>query len=133
MAQVQDGTVVTVREVRLDGPQTGFGSSAGAVTGAVAGSHIGGRRDGAVFSTLGFILGGLIGHAIERDAGRQQALEFIIQLRNGERVAVVQARGEEPFAPGDAVMVISQGRSARVARALPPVAPESARSDSAPR
>lgn len=127
MAHVQDGTVISVRSVRVDGHQTGIGGAAGAVTGAVAGSTIGGYRDSAVFSALGFILGGVIGNAIERDAGRQTALEFIIQLRNGERVSVVQAQGQEQFAPGDAVMIVSQGRSARVTRALPPVAPEAAR------
>lgn len=127
MAHVQDGTVISVRSVRVEGHNTGVGGAAGAVTGAVAGSTIGGYRDSAVFSALGFILGGVIGSAIERDAGQRQALEILVQLRNGERVAIVQAQGEERFAPGDAVMIVSQGRSARVARALPPVAPEAAR------
>lgn len=121
MAQVQDGTVVSVRPVRLEGRDTGVGGTVGMVGGAVAGSNVGGYREAPVFAFLGAILGGVIGTAIERDAGRTEALELIIQLRNGERVAVVQARGQEEFRPGDAVMVISQGRSARVSRALPPV------------
>jgi len=125
MAQVQDGSVVSVRAVRLDGRDTGAGGAVGMVAGAVAGSHVGGYRDAPVFAFLGAILGGVIGHAIERDAGRTEAVELIIQLRNGERVAVVQARGQEDFRPGDPVMLISQGRSARVSRALPPVPPSS--------
>lgn len=124
MAQVQDGTVVAVRPVRLDGHQTGLGATAGAVAGSVAGGTVGGRRESVIFSTLGAILGGVIGHAIERESGREQALELIIQLRNGERIAIVQSQGEERFAAGDKVMVVSQGRSARVTRALPPVPPE---------
>jgi outer membrane lipoprotein SlyB len=127
MAQVRDGTVIAVRQVRIDGHQSGLGATAGAVAGGVAGGSVGGRRDGMVFATLGAILGGVIGNAIERDAGKDSALELIIQLRNGERVAIVQAQGDERFAPGDAVMVISQGRGARVTRALPPVPENSAR------
>jgi outer membrane lipoprotein SlyB len=121
MAQVQDGTVIAVRKVKLDGNQTGLGATVGAVAGGVAGGSVGGHRESAVFSTLGAVLGGVLGHAIERSGGREEALEFIVQLRNGERVAIVQSQGEERFNPGDAVMIITQGRSARVARALPPV------------
>ncbi len=124
MAQVQDGTVMAVRTVRLDGHQSGLGATAGTVAGAVAGSSVGGNRESVVFATLGAVLGGVIGHAVERSAGRDEALELIVQLRNGERVAIVQSKGDERFQPGDAVMVITQGRSARVARALPPVPPQ---------
>ncbi len=122
MAQVQDGTLLAVRKVRLDGNQTGLGATVGTVAGAVSGSTVGGNRESVVFATLGAVLGGVIGHAIERNSGRDEALELIVQLRNGERVAIVQSQGDERFNPGDAVMVITQGRSARVARALPPVA-----------
>jgi outer membrane lipoprotein SlyB len=126
MAQVQDGTVVAVRQVRVEGPQTGTGTAVGMVTGAVAGSNVGGYRDAPVFAFLGAILGGVIGTAIERDAGTTNAVELIVQLRNGERVAIVQAKGQEEFRAGDPVMVVSQGRSARVTRALPPVPPSAA-------
>lgn len=131
MAQVQDGTVLAVRKVRLDGNQTGLGATVGTVAGAVSGSSLGGQRESVVFATLGAVLGGVIGHAIERSSGRDEALELIVALRNGERVAIVQSQGEERFNPGDAVMVITQGRSARVARALPQV-PAAATTELAP-
>lgn len=121
MAQVQDGTILAVRKVKLDGNQSGLGATVGSVAGAVSGSSVGGHRESVVFATLGAVLGGVIGHAIERNSGRDEALELIVQLRNGERVAIVQSQGEERFNPGDAVMIITQGRSARVARALPQV------------
>lgn len=126
MAHVQEGALVAARRVQLDGPQTGLGAGAGAVVGSVAGSSVGGYRESAVFATLGAVLGGVIGHAIERSGGRENALELIVQLRNGERVAIVQREGDEKFAPGDAVMVVTSGRSARVTRALPPVPLEAA-------
>ncbi|WP_374657613.1 glycine zipper 2TM domain-containing protein [Inhella sp.] len=128
MARVQDGTLLAVRKVKLDGNQTGLGATVGSVAGGVAGSSVGGSRESVVFATLGAVLGGVIGHAIERSGGRDEALELIVQLRNGERVAIVQSQGDEVFKPGDAVMIITSGRSARVARALPPVAPEAAAS-----
>ncbi len=131
MAQVQDGTVLAVRKVKLDGNQSGLGATVGTVAGAVGGSTVGGQRESVVFATLGAVLGGVIGHAIERNSGRDEALELIVQLRNGERVAIVQSQGEERFNPGDAVMVITQGRSARVARALPQV-PATATTEQAP-
>lgn len=133
MARVQDGTLLAVRKVKLDGHQSGLGATVGSVAGGVAGSSVGGNRESVVFATLGAVLGGVIGHAIERSGGRDEALELIVQLRNGERVAIVQSQGDEAFKPGDAVMVITSGRSARVARALPQVAPEAASAPAAAR
>jgi outer membrane lipoprotein SlyB len=127
MARVQDGTLLAVRKVKLDGHQTGLGATVGTVAGGVAGSSVGGNRESVVFATLGAVLGGVIGNAIERNSGRDEALELIVQLRNGERVAIVQSQGDEQFRPGDAVMIITSGRSARVARALPQVSPEAAK------
>lgn len=126
MARVQDGQVVAVRKVMLDGHQSGLGATAGAVAGSVAGGSVGGRRESVVFATLGAVLGGVLGHAVERSGGREEALELIVQLRNGERVAIVQSQGDEQFKPGDAVMIVTSGRSARVTRALPPLPPEAA-------
>jgi outer membrane lipoprotein SlyB len=127
MARVQDGQVVAVRKVMLDGNQTGLGATVGSVAGGVAGSNVGGYRESMVFATIGAVLGGVLGHAIERSGSREEALELIVQLRNGERVAIVQREGQERFVPGDAVMIVTHGRSARVTRALPPVPPESTR------
>lgn len=132
MAQVQDGQVIAVRTVMIDGHQTGLGATVGTVAGAVGGSSVGGNREAAVFATLGAVLGGIIGHAVERSAGREEAVELIIQLRNGERIAIVQGKGEERFQPGDAVMLITQGRQARVTRALPPVPPQAATDEKPP-
>lgn len=132
VAQVQEGTVISVRAVRLQAQTTGAGTMTGAVVGGVAGSSVGGHRESLAFGALGALLGGIIGSAIERDAGQHQGVELILQLRNGERIAIVQGQGDERFAPGDTVMLISQGRSARVTRALPPVPPESTRPTPSP-
>jgi outer membrane lipoprotein SlyB len=122
LSQVQDATVLSVRPVVVEGNQSGIGSAAGAVAGGVAGSTVGGRREGIVVGVLGAVAGAVAGNAIERGATREDAVEIQLQLRNGERRAVVQARGTETFNPGDAVIIVTTGGKARVSKA-PAVAP----------
>ena len=122
MSTVQDATVLSVRPVVVEGTQSGTGAAAGAVAGAVAGSSVGGRREGIVVGVLGAVVGGVVGNTIERQATREDAVEILVQLRHGERRAIVQARGGEDFQPGDAVILVTTGGKVRVTRA-PAVAP----------
>ncbi len=122
MSVVQDATVLSVRPVSIDGRQTGVGTVAGSVVGGVAGSSIGGYRDGFVGGVIGAVVGGVIGNAVERDATRQDGVEILVQLRNGERRAIVQGRGAETLAVGEPVMLVTSGARTRVMRA-PAVAP----------
>lgn len=117
LSQVQDATVLSVRAVTVEGQQSGVGAAAGGVVGAVAGSSVGGRRDGQVAGVLGAVAGAMIGNAIERQGTREEAVELMLQLRNGERRAIVQARGNESLQPGDAVVIITTGGKTRVTRA----------------
>ena len=117
MSTVVDATVLTVRPVTVDGSQSGAGAATGGVVGAIAGSTVGGRREGAVIGVLGAVAGAVVGNAIERNATREESLEIMVQLRSGERRAIVQAKGSESFNPGDAVIVVSTGNKVRVARA----------------
>lgn len=123
MSTVLDATVLAVRPVTVDGSQNGTGGVAGGVVGAVAGSSIGGRRDSVVGGVLGAVAGAVIGNAIERNATREESWEIMVQLRNGERRAVVQAKGSESFAPGDAVILVTTGGKVRVSHA-PGYAPQ---------
>lgn len=117
MSQVMDATVLSVRPVVVDGTQSGIGGVAGGVTGAIAGSTVGGHREGQVVGVLAAVAGAAIGNAIERNATREEALEILLQLRNGERRAVVQAKGSETFNPGDPVILVTTGAKTRVMRA----------------
>ena len=125
MSTVLDATVLSVRPVTVDGQQTGGGAMAGGVVGAVAGSNVGGYRDGAVASVIGMIAGAMIGNAVERNATRENAVEIIVQLRNGERRAIIQGVGSEPpLTVGDPVILVSSAGRTVVRRA--PVAPQPA-------
>lgn len=124
LSLVQDATVLSVRPVVVDGTQSGIGGTAGAVTGAIAGSSVGGRREGQIVGVIGAVAGAVIGNAIERSATREDAVEILLQMRNGERRSVVQAKGEENFAPGEPVILTTTGGKTRVTRA--PVVQQSA-------
>jgi outer membrane lipoprotein SlyB len=128
LSQVQDATVLSSRPVTVDGSQSGVGGVAGGVTGAIAGSSVGGRREGAVVGVIGAVAGAVIGNAIERSATKEDALEIIVQLRNGERRAIIQAKGTESFNSGDPVVLVTTGGKTRVTRA-PAVMPAASASN----
>lgn len=120
MSQVQDATILSIRPVTVDGSQSGAGAVTGGVIGAVAGSSVGGRREGQIVGVLGAVAGAMIGNAVERNATREEAVEILLQLRNGERRSVVQAKAGETLLPGDAVVVVTTDGKTRVTRAPAP-------------
>ncbi len=117
LSTVQDATVLSVRPVTVEGTQSGMGSVAGGLVGGVAGSSVGGRRESIVVGVLGAVAGAVAGNAIERSSTREEAVEILLQMRNGERRAIVQARGNQNLMPGDAVILVLTGGKARVTRA----------------
>lgn len=125
LSQVQDATVLSSRPVTVDGSQSGVGGVAGGVVGAIAGGSTGGRREGQVVGVLGAVAGAVVGNVIERAATREDALEIIVQLRNGERRSVIQAKGAEAFNSGDPVVLVTTGGKTRVTRA-PAITPSTA-------
>lgn len=117
MSQVQDATLLSVRAVTVDGSQSGVGAVAGGVVGAVAGSNVGGRTEGQIAGVLVGLAGAAVGNAIERNVTKEEAVEMLVQLRNGERRAIVQAKGSEVLNPGEAVILVTTGGKTRVMRA----------------
>jgi outer membrane lipoprotein SlyB len=117
LSQVQDATVLSVRPVVVEGSQSGVGAAAGGVAGGVAGSSVGGRREAAVVGVLGAVAGAVVGNAVERMSTREEAVEILIQLKNGERRAIVQAKGSETLVAGDQVILVTTGGKTRVTRA----------------
>ena len=117
LSTVQDAVVINVRPVTVEGSQSGVGGAAGAVVGGVAGSGASNGRTGAVVGVVGAVVGAVAGNAIERATTRESAVEILVQLRNGERRAIVQAQGSEAFQAGDQVVLVSSGSTTRVTRA----------------
>lgn len=113
---VRTGTVESVREVLMEGTETGTGALAGAAVGGIAGSHIGGGRGQIIGAILGAVAGGIAGSAIEENVTKKNALEITVRLDGGQLIAVVQERGGDQFLPGDRVRVLSGNGSSRVTR-----------------
>ena len=132
LSTVVDAVVLSTRPVVVEGTQSGIGATAGGVIGGVAGSSVGGSRESMVVGVLGAVVGGVVGNAVERNSTREEAVEILVQLRNGDRRSVVQARASETFAPGDPVILVTTGGRVRVARAPAVVVPPAAAAAPAP-
>jgi outer membrane lipoprotein SlyB len=90
----------------------------GGVVGAIggyAGSSV--QREGQVLGILAGVAGAAAGNAIERFSTREDALEILVQFKNGDRRAIVQAKGSELLAAGDAVIIVTTGGKVRVTKA----------------
>jgi len=129
LSTVQDATVLAVRDVVVDGSQSGTGAAAGGVVGGVLGGSRSGGAEAVAIGVVGAVAGAVIGNTIERAATRESAVELMLQMRNGDRRAIVQAQGDERFQPGDAVILVTSGGRTRATKAPPgtvpaPVKPE---------
>ncbi len=127
LSTVTDATVLSVRSVTVDGTQSGVGAAAGGVVGGIAGSSRGNSRESVALGVIGAVVGGVIGNTVERASTKEDALEILVQLRSGERRAIVQAKGNENIQAGDAVILVSTGGKVRVTKApaMTTVAPRS--------
>jgi outer membrane lipoprotein SlyB len=123
LATVVDGVVLSTRPVVVEGNQSGVGATAGGVIGGIAGSSVGGRREQAAVGVIGAVAGAVLGNAVERFGTREEAIEVLVQLKNGERRSVVQAKAGENFNPGDSVIIVNTGGKVRVTRAPSTTAP----------
>ena len=118
MAQVEDAVILSVRTVTVDGSQSGVGAAVGGVVGAIGGyggSSI--QREAQVLGVLAGVAGAAAGNALERMTTREEALELLVQLKGGERRAIVQAKGTEKLEAGDSVIIVTTGGKVRVTKA----------------
>lgn len=114
---VYDAVLLSIREVKIDGSQSGLGAATGAVVGGIAGSTVGGGRGSDVAAVLGAIAGAAVANTIERSNTSELGEELLLQFSNGERRTIVQGKGQDRLQPGDAVVVIQTGNRFRVVRA----------------
>jgi len=119
MSSVLDGVILSLRPVTVEGSQSGIGGTAGGVVGAIAGASAGNRgsREASAVGVLGAVAGAVVGNAVERMTTREEAVEILVQLKGGERRAIVQAKAGENLAAGDSVILVTTGGKVRVTRA----------------
>ncbi|MBX9871573.1 MAG: hypothetical protein K2X75_06205 [Burkholderiaceae bacterium] len=118
LSTVVDAVVLSVRAVTVEGSQSGVGAAAGGAVGGIAGYGAGsGQREAQVIGIVGAVAGAVAGNVIERAGTREEAYEILVQLKNGERRAIVQGKGAEVFEPGEPVILITTSGKVRVAKA----------------
>jgi len=112
---VRLATVMSVRNVNIEGTNSGLGTLAGAAVGGIAGNSAGRGNGNALATVAGAVVGGLAGSAIENGASKQTGVEVTVQFDNGRLSAITQG-ADEAFKVGDRVMVTSGGGVTRVSK-----------------
>jgi outer membrane lipoprotein SlyB len=112
--RVEEGTVVAVRAVTIEGNDRTVGTATGAVVGGVAGSQVGGDDEArAVGAVVGAVLGGIAGNAVQGAAQRQTGFAYTIRLRESGDLITITQGDDIAIAPGTPVFV-EHGARARV-------------------
>jgi outer membrane lipoprotein SlyB len=114
VAEVSFGKIVHLREVTLDGSNSGTGSNGLSLMGSIAGSANGFGLKSYATSAGGGLLGSIVGTGVEERVTRKHGLEFVIQLDGGRTIAVVQQRDNTVYQVGQRVRVMVLNTSTRV-------------------
>ena len=111
-AHVRSGVVESIRPVRIQADSE-IGKLVGAIVGGIAGSNMGQGKGSAVGAVVGATVGGAVGNAVDKQANTKDGIEIVLNLDNGEVVAIVQ-EADVNVVPGQRVRVITRGRVSRV-------------------
>lgn len=112
---VSRGTIVSMRDVQVDGTNSGIGQIGGGVLGGVGGSMIGGgARAHIAGAVVGAVAGAVLGGVAEKQVTKATATEFTVREESGLVIAVVQAN-DEGLREGERVVVL-RGSRTRVIR-----------------
>ena len=112
MFRVELGTVLTVREVLIEGSaDTNVGQWGGAIMGGALASGIGGGGLGTRVASAAGAVGGMVaGREVEKAVTKADGYEIVVQLDNGDQIMVVQEIDKGTFFDGDRVRVmVGQG------------------------
>ncbi len=114
---VYTGTITKLNAVTLsgDGAESGIGTIAGAVIGAILGSKIGGGSGSQIASIGGGLAGAAAGNAAGSELSKRNGVNIVIELDDGQTIAVVQEVDPKMiFRVGERVDIFQQGRTVRV-------------------
>lgn len=105
--EIEEAVVVAARDVSIEGTRSNVGAGAGAVLGGVGGAVAGKNREIAILGAVaGAIVGAIVGSVAEEVVTSATGVEYMVRLRSGEVVAVVQPKGETELAPGANVLLV---------------------------
>ncbi|QDF66768.1 glycine zipper 2TM domain-containing protein [Shewanella sp. SNU WT4] len=113
---VTAGTIVKLVPVTLSGENSStIGTIAGGAIGAILGSHIGGGSGSEIAAIGGGLLGGIVGNDAGQAAGTHNGVNIVIQLSDGQTVAIVQQVNPRIlFQVGEQVDIYQLNGTARV-------------------
>ena len=105
-AYFKKGVILSVRDIKIKGKESGVGTIAGAATGGLAGSTLGDNTaTRALGALVGAVIGGLVGNTAENLITSGNASEFIIKPDKGEPYSLVQVN-DEGLKVGDRVLIM---------------------------
>ena len=110
---VRMATVDSIRNVKIEGSQSGAGAAAGGALGGIAGSQVGHGAGSSMAAVLGAVAGGVAGNVAESKATTKDAVEITVRMDSGEYRAIVQEADQE-LKPGQRVRLLTSGGVTRV-------------------
>jgi len=116
VSSTYSGVIISARLVSIEDTEylgdNPLGIIGGGAVGALAGSQVGKGKGSTVAAIAGGVAGATLGAMAEKSLKKQNAMEYIVSLENGESKTVVQ--GPDPaYSVGQKVWLIvsHQGRS----------------------
>ncbi|MEL6363270.1 MAG: hypothetical protein AAFR11_00340 [Pseudomonadota bacterium] len=107
-SDIYRGRLLAVQPANVRSSEPGSGVAAGALAGGAVGAVAGARSDNsAPLALVGAVVGGVLGAATEQNAARSGpgGFRYLIELRDGRTIGVVQADPRPVAAPGQEVLV----------------------------
>jgi outer membrane lipoprotein SlyB len=103
------GVIRNVQVVSITKEGNVIGIAGGGVVGGIAGNALG--RGNILPTAAGAVLGAITGSMIEKNVTRRTALEYIVELSNGQLTTIIQ-NSQTNFGVGQPVYVIFPSASA---------------------
>jgi outer membrane lipoprotein SlyB len=113
--KVTVATVIDVREVEIQAPQTGVGATAGGAAGGVVGNNDAGGKGGIIRGIAGAVVGGIAGAVAEKSINGRKGIEVVYRVDGADdTVALVQEIDDtNPIRVGDRIRVLQGSSSIR--------------------
>ena len=104
------GVILSVRDVKIKGTESGVGAVSGATAGGLAGSTLGGNTATKTLGALGgAVIGGIVGNTSENFITGGNASEFIVQPDEGDPYTLIQVN-DENLKSGEKVLIIDSDK-----------------------
>ncbi len=114
VSNIEQGKIIDIQKVNIKGKDnigSRVGGMAGGLGGALAGS--GNMLTSIAGSIGGALVGGVAGGATEKALTSSEAYQFVIQLKDGKSIAVLQ-KEVKGISVGDNVTILSSANNTRI-------------------